>query len=114
MWPTPAGELDAPGEAARLDAGVEPDGRWIAGALPQQPGATGWPWPASPRNWAGHWETLASAGPEDTVSQWTPDGRALLFSRRDSPTGRRFPMRLALDAGPPACRTSSTSRRLTS
>ena len=37
---------------------------------------------------------------QDDVSQWTPDGRGLLFSRRDSPNGRRSPMRLALDGGP--------------
>lgn len=51
---------------------------------------------------AQQWEPLASVSAEDILSQWTPDGRGLLFSRRDSPTGRRFPMRLALDRTPPS------------
>lgn len=78
-----------------------PDGKWIAASV-QQPGTTSLvaarvaPAPAQ------QWEPLASVSAEDILSQWTPDGRGLLFSRRDSPTGRRFPMRLALDRTPPS------------
>ena len=78
-----------------------PDGRWIAETV-RQSGAGGWALARVAMEPGRNWETLAAAMAEDIVSQWTPDGLGLLFSRRDSPTGRRFPMRLALDRSPPA------------
>jgi Tol biopolymer transport system component len=46
------------------------------------------------------WEPLLAAEPNDVVAQWTPDGRGLLFSHRDSATGRRSIRLLSLDASP--------------
>jgi len=77
------------------------DGQWIAGTVrPSGAGSVAFARVAT--ELGRNWETLAPAQAEDNVSQWTPDGRALLFTRRDSPNGRRFPMRLALDGSLPA------------
>jgi serine/threonine-protein kinase len=78
-----------------------PDGRWVAQTV-RQSAAGGWVQARVAMEPGRNWETLAAGMAEDAVSQWTPDGLGLLFSRRDSPTGRRFPMRLALDRSPPA------------
>ena len=94
------GTLTALARPAASTPSWSPDGKWIAGSVPQA-GTTGSALARVPAEVGKSWETLATAAAEDVVSQWTPDGLALLFSRRDSPTGRRFPMRLALDGAPP-------------
>jgi eukaryotic-like serine/threonine-protein kinase len=94
------GPLTALTRPATFTPTWSPDGKWIAGTV----------WQADTNRSAlarvvaepgRNWEALATGGVEDVISQWAPDGRGLLFSRRDSTTGRRSPMRLALDHTPP-------------
>ncbi len=78
-----------------------PDGKWIAGMV-RQPGTNSLTVARVAAEPGRNWEVLVADALEDVVSQWTPDGRGLLISRRDSQTGRRSPMRLALDRTPPS------------
>ena len=58
---------------------------------------------ALPPSQVGTWETLLGPASIDStiVGDWTPDGRDLLLSLRDTATGRRTVGRLALDSTPP-------------
>jgi serine/threonine-protein kinase len=95
------GPLTALATPAAATPSWSPDGKWIAGTVRHR--ETNNHTLARVAAESGrNWETLADAVVEDIVSQWTPDGRGLLFSRRDLPTGRRSPMRLALDRTPPS------------
>lgn len=81
-----------------------PDGKWIAATV--QPPASGSLTFARVATEPGrNWEVLVEGIVEDLVTQWTPDGRGLLFSRRDPTTGRRSVMLLALDSTPPRAST---------
>jgi WD40 repeat protein len=79
-------------------ASWSPDGKWIAASMRMGHVST------ISRLFldaSQKWEPLFTIEPTDVLGEWTPDGRGLLFSRRDSGTGRRSIRLLALDSKPP-------------
>jgi Tol biopolymer transport system component len=78
-----------------------PDGRWIAGTVRQSRSESSLTFSRVVTETGRSWEQLVDGFVEDNiVTQWTPDGRALLFSGRDPATGRRSVRQLALDRTP--------------
>ena len=81
-------------------AAWSPDGKWIVGTV-RQPAAERWTISRVAVDSGRNWEVLVDGVLGDTVSQWAPDGRGLLVSRRDT-TGRRTAGLLSLDTPPKA------------
>jgi serine/threonine protein kinase/Tol biopolymer transport system component len=82
-----------------------PDGRWIAGTVQQTRVGSNVTISRIAAEAGRTWEVLVDGLVEEQVTQWTPDGRALLFSNRDPATGRRSIKRLAVDRTPPEATT---------
>jgi Tol biopolymer transport system component len=93
---------------ARPGAGIpawSPDGRWIAGTVQQTRFGSNLTMSRVAAEAGRSWEVLVDGLVEEEVTQWTPDGAALLFSNREPATGRRSIKRLAVDKTPPAATT---------
>ncbi len=83
-----------------------PDGKSIAGTVRLPRVDSSLTVSRIPTEAGRNWEVLVDGFTEDNiVTQWTPDGRGLLFSGRDPGTGRRSVMRLAIDVTPPETST---------
>ena len=76
-----------------------PDGKWIAATV-RQPAAERWTISRVAVDGGRNWEVLVDGVLDETISQWAPDGRSLLHTRRDT-TGRRTAGLLSLDTTPP-------------
>jgi Tol biopolymer transport system component len=76
-----------------------PDGKWIAGTV-RQPASGSLTFSRVATEAGRNWEVLVDGIVDDSVTQWTPDGRGLLVSHRNLTTGRRSVMLLALDSRP--------------
>jgi serine/threonine-protein kinase len=82
-----------------------PDGKAIAGSVQQTRFGSNLTISRVAAEPGRNWEVLVDGLVEEEVTQWTPDGRALLFSHRDPATGRRSIKRLAIDRTPPEATT---------
>jgi YD repeat-containing protein len=87
-----------------------PDGRWIAGTV-RQPGRDTLTFSRVATEVGRTWEILTDEIIDDTVTQWTRDGRGLLVSKRDLTSGQRYVVELALGSQPPSLTPVADSGR---